>query len=878
MLKRIIFFGVFCVFFCMTANTLIAAGWVYPKPHNIKDTTTVSSMLWKEIWLINYDSLNSVHIDSVETSDYWITTYTDMPGVIDTTINPLDSIKMIAEFDMSGFFDEIVSAEIIIHSNGFDTTTTINCLLTVTNSSAEGAKISISPPHLDIWIEPGVLGEVSFMVYNTGDLPLNIFDVATGAFWLIPVTTTGMVTTVAPLEITITVHTSVFEDTVVNTFIDIHSDAVDFPVISLPVNLFVNMDNVGGQYHYGDVNYDGWCNEADLDYLIDYLWGVSNYPCWPASDMNGDGYVLATDATYLTNFLRGDGPAPVNACDSVTNFPMHGPDRQVYMPASSGSRGEWVTVPVYVQAWEYYFPHISFNSQYMLFDSVEIEDVGFGFSPYASIIPGEPPYNETIEISDNFHPDSPFSFPELTHIYNLRLHVFDDAHIILHQLFASTFMADRGITTFIKGDDYSLNAPMFNGLLFTVKPKISLDNISGIPNVAYINGTRNFSLSLDITSDADVACDMHIFIQDIASENIVYADTIPQMLSRGTNTYFFTIDWLAASAGNYRAGAEVLADLDDPKNNAIGKNIRITDDIYHGIPPVEDFGGAGLGLNYSPGKPDFVADLPNMFTKNNNDDENDPEWDIDTLHSSDTNDNNCVHMPGNNYFGPHDDWLIFGPLTGVEMTNPAIRFKELEQDWYSSPDNRHEFYVMHKSDFDIETALEDGAIDFHTPSNHDIGMWEPYTIFLPGSLELDDTTYFAWRYIGSNNRTPGTFDIWRVDYIEWFDSQAGDTYEYLPGDVNMHLGTWPPVIWGSDVTYLVNYFTGKITSVPCFLDGFWASADVNGYCDLTGGDVTRLVNYFKGTGNIEFCIDFYPAWPVPDSLPPTEPDGWPNCD
>jgi hypothetical protein len=101
---------------------------------------------------------------------------------------------------------------------------------------------------------------------------------------------------------------------------------------------------------------------------------------------------------------------------------------------------------------------------------------------------------------------------------------------------------------------------------------------------------------------------------------------------------------------------------------------------------------------------------------------------------------------------------------------------------------------------------------------------------------------------------------------------------YLPGDVNMYVGSWPPVVIGSDVNYLVNYFRGFPSSVPCYLDGFWASADVSGDCLVLGNDVTVLVNYFRGIVSLTPCPTYPPDWPTPDDLPDNEPPGWPNCD
>jgi len=101
---------------------------------------------------------------------------------------------------------------------------------------------------------------------------------------------------------------------------------------------------------------------------------------------------------------------------------------------------------------------------------------------------------------------------------------------------------------------------------------------------------------------------------------------------------------------------------------------------------------------------------------------------------------------------------------------------------------------------------------------------------------------------------------------------------YLPGDVNMAGGVWPPAATGPDVTYLVNYFRGAPTSQSCLLNGFWCSADANGDCSIIGSDVTKLVNVFRGVGNIGYCENFAPVWLSPADLPEEAPEGWPNCE
>jgi len=103
-------------------------------------------------------------------------------------------------------------------------------------------------------------------------------------------------------------------------------------------------------------------------------------------------------------------------------------------------------------------------------------------------------------------------------------------------------------------------------------------------------------------------------------------------------------------------------------------------------------------------------------------------------------------------------------------------------------------------------------------------------------------------------------------------------YLYLPGDVNMFGGSWPPAAIGGDVTYLVNYYRGYMGSIPCRFDGFWASADANGDCILTGPDVTFMVTYFRGHHpSLLYCPDYEPAWKTWHDIPAEMPVGWPPC-
>jgi hypothetical protein len=105
---------------------------------------------------------------------------------------------------------------------------------------------------------------------------------------------------------------------------------------------------------------------------------------------------------------------------------------------------------------------------------------------------------------------------------------------------------------------------------------------------------------------------------------------------------------------------------------------------------------------------------------------------------------------------------------------------------------------------------------------------------------------------------------------------APEGYQYVAGDANMYVGQWPPQVIGGDVTFLVNYFRGVVQ--PCLLGGFYCSGDANGDCQVIGSDVTRMVNYFRGIIGILPCPDYESAWPTPEDIPETAPDGWPNCE
>ncbi|MCP4583428.1 MAG: hypothetical protein GY839_17605 [candidate division Zixibacteria bacterium] len=162
-------------------------------------------------------------------------------------------------------------------------------------------------------------------------------------------------------------------------------------------------------------------------------------------------------------------------------------------------------------------------------------------------------------------------------------------------------------------------------------------------------------------------------------------------------------------------------------------------------------------------------------------------------------------------------------------------------------------------------------------SGEQIGFFD---IDAGGNGVIDSLTYGDQYNDTSYGRCPDGTENWML-----FDSPTPETantcnadYQYLPGDANMFNGQWPPQVIGGDVTYLVNYFRGMETNVPCFLDGFWASGDANGDCLVIGSDVTKLVSYFRGITELNNCPDFEPAWPTPDDPPGEAPPDWPNCE
>ncbi|MCP4582270.1 MAG: carboxypeptidase regulatory-like domain-containing protein [candidate division Zixibacteria bacterium] len=155
-----------------------------------------------------------------------------------------------------------------------------------------------------------------------------------------------------------------------------------------------------------------------------------------------------------------------------------------------------------------------------------------------------------------------------------------------------------------------------------------------------------------------------------------------------------------------------------------------------------------------------------------------------------------------------------------------------------------------------------------------------FAVYVRDDIELEDVTvsdaiqpgysqdqYEGYAWFGGMGLYP---------FSEYFSMVRFNNLLYTPGDANMINGQWPPLVIGSDVTYLVGYFRAINTS--CLLDNFYCAADINGDCNVIGSDVTRFVGYFRGLADISFCPDMPPSWPAPDDIPPVMPSGWPNCE
>ena len=163
-----------------------------------------------------------------------------------------------------------------------------------------------------------------------------------------------------------------------------------------------------------------------------------------------------------------------------------------------------------------------------------------------------------------------------------------------------------------------------------------------------------------------------------------------------------------------------------------------------------------------------------------------------------------------------------------------------------------------------------------------------FRVHVTENLPWNDTLLSDIFIEGQDYISGGPIEV--TDSMQWIDYPVVSSYAwvriqpqtngyaYLPGDANMVFGEWPPYCRGADVTFLVNYFRGSPINQPCNLDGFFASADVNGDCRVVGSDVTRMVNFYRGLVDKTWCPDYPPLWETEQALPSQAPPGWPNCE
>jgi photosystem II stability/assembly factor-like uncharacterized protein len=272
--------------------------------------------------------------------------------------------------------------------------------------------------------------------------------------------------------------------------------------------------------------------------------------------------------------------------------------------------------------------------------------------------------------------------------------------------------------------------------------------------------------------------------------------------------------------------------------------------------------------------------------------------------------------PGNNYMGYatslhfFDDTLGlvagFDAFYGQAVIAKTVNGGSAWQTVFWLPIPGHPIRAMDFPSRDVGYAVGDSGLVLKTI---DGGInWSVLSAQQPGTLNdvsfIDDNIGMAAGVYGTIVRTidgcmnfslqnVGLYnDLFAVQVLDGRNAYASGMYgalvytnnggeppgEYMPGDANMLVGSWPPQVIGGDVTYLVNYFRG--TNAPCLIGAptFYCAADANGDCQVIGSDVTRMVTYFRGLADIEPCPEYEPAWLTPDDLPGEAPSGWPNCE
>ncbi len=210
--------------------------------------------------------------------------------------------------------------------------------------------------------------------------------------------------------------------------------------------------------------------------------------------------------------------------------------------------------------------------------------------------------------------------------------------------------------------------------------------------------------------------------------------------------------------------------------------------------------------------------------------------------------------------------------TSILVIDSLVFTGEVEMTYTNPPE------AYHMLSYDFDNAI--------TPEyyNHFIAPGNYHLCDIYGNVKANVVTPGVTSITMTDQTTNGTYtgcvcaEFFEPVIINSTINIDGGGYAYLPGDVNMYYATWPPQTLGNDVTYLVNYFRGFESSYPCMLNGLFASADINGDCQVIGSDVTLLVNYFRAIAEILYCEDYQPIWLSEDDLPAEMPNGWPSCE
>jgi hypothetical protein len=104
-------------------------------------------------------------------------------------------------------------------------------------------------------------------------------------------------------------------------------------------------------FQSGDINYDGWCNMADLNVLVGMFAGTCDSLglCMAGADGNGDGTVNGLDLAYFTAFFNG-GPAPLGVCPTVTKTCNPAEQAEIWLLPVINPDSDQATFSVYVEA------------------------------------------------------------------------------------------------------------------------------------------------------------------------------------------------------------------------------------------------------------------------------------------------------------------------------------------------------------------------------------------------------------------------------------------------------------------------------------------------------------------------------------------------